>query len=182
MLSNSMRNLISAILSCILALYILNGCEKIRQLPPEPLIEFRQFTMYDTVDILGNPAKAGLLEFYFEDGDGDLGIDESGDNEPELDTANLFFTLYEKIDGEFVEVDDSDPNEPADYRIPYLEREGQNKTLSGTVEITFLYFFYEPDDTIKYDFFVKDRAGNESNIDSTCEIPFSLDGVCVPDK
>ncbi|HDZ40931.1 MAG TPA: hypothetical protein ENH59_04545 [Bacteroidetes bacterium] len=160
-----------------LSLAFFSGCEKIKQLPPEPYIEFRQFTMYDTVDLLGNPAKAGILEFYFEDGDGDLGLKQpvSGDT----DTTNLFFTLYEKEDGIFSEADETDPNDPSDYRIPYMEREGQNKILQGTIEITFLYFFYELTDTIKYDFFVKDRAGNESNIASSCQIPFSLEGTCV---
>lgn len=172
-----MKNLLPAILLILFTLPFFGGCKKIRQLPPEPVVEFRQFTMFDTIDLLGNPAKAGILEFYFEDGDGDLGIRQPV--EGEVDTTNLFFTLYSKEDGIFVEVDESDPNDPPDYRIPYLEREGQNKTLQGTIEITFLYFFFDLNDTIKYDFFVKDRAGNESNTDSTCEIPFSLDGKCV---
>ena len=37
-------------------------------------IEFRSFSMFDSVDILGNRQRAGVLEFYFEDGDGDIGI------------------------------------------------------------------------------------------------------------
>jgi len=162
------------------SLLLITGCEKIRQLPPEPFIEFRQFTMYDTLDLLGNPAKAGILEFYFEDGDGDLGLKQPV--EGQTDTTNLFFTLYKKEDGLFSEIDESDPNKPAAYRIPYMEREGQNPILLGTIKITFLYFFYELTDTIRYDFYIKDRAGNESNVASTCEIPFSLDGKCVKDK
>ena len=165
-----MKSLLPVILVIVVALPFFSGCEKIRQLPPEPVVEFRQFTMHDTVDILGNPAKAGILEFYFEDGDGDLGL---------TDTANLFFTLYNKENGVFTEAGDSDPNDPSDYRIPYMEREGQNKILQGLIEITFLYFFYEITDTIMYDFYIKDRAGNESNIASTCEIPFSLVGKCI---
>ncbi|HCC71857.1 MAG TPA: hypothetical protein DEQ09_12010 [Bacteroidales bacterium] len=173
----NMKSITPVIFTILVSLPFFSGCEKIRQLPPEPVIEFRQFTMYDTVDILGNPAKAGILKFYFEDGDGDLGLKEPG--EGETDTTNLFFTLYTKEDGIFTQVDESDPNEPSDYRIPYMDREGQNKILQGTIEITFLYFFYDITDTIKYDFFARDRAGNESNIDSTCEIPFSLNGICV---
>ena len=69
-----MKSLLPVILVIVVALPFFSGCEKIRQLPPEPVVEFRQFTMSDTVDILGNPAKAGILEFYFEDGDGDIGL------------------------------------------------------------------------------------------------------------
>ncbi|MDT8400720.1 MAG: hypothetical protein RQ743_03415 [Bacteroidales bacterium] len=159
-----------------LSLSFLNACEKIKQLPPEPYIEFRQFTMYDTIDLLGNLAKAGILEFYFEDGDGDLGLKQPVAGE--TDTTNLFFSLYKKEGGVFSEVDESDPNDPSDYRIPYMEREGQNKILQGTIEITFLYFFYGLTDTIMYEFYVKDRAGNESNIASSCQIPFGLEGPC----
>lgn len=172
-----MKSILPIIFTIILTLHSFMGCEKIRQLPPEPVIEFRQFTMYDTVDILGNPAKAGILEFYFEDGDGDLGLKQPF--EGQTDTTNLFFTLYNKDEGVFIEADELDLNNPSDYRIPYMEREGQNKILQGIIEITFLYFFFESTDTIKYDFYIKDRAGNESNIDSTCEIPFSLVGTCV---
>ena len=172
----NMKNLLPVAITIVFSLPFFSGCEKIRQLPPEPVVEFRQFTMYDTVDLLGNPAKAGILEFYFEDGDGDLGLKQPV--EGQVDTTNLFFALYSKEEGVFVEVDDSDPNSPSDYRIPFMEREGQNKILQGTIEITFLYFFFNTDDTIRYDFYVKDRAGNESNTDSTCEIPFSLDGIC----
>ena len=64
----------------------------------------------------------------------------------------------------------NDPLMPSSYRIPYMEREGQNKILKGTIDVTFLYLFYNPADTIKYDFYIKDRALNESNIVSTNEI------------
>ena len=56
------------------------------------------------------------------------------------------------------------------YRIPYMERLGVNKILRGTISLTFLYLFYSPGDTIKYDFYIKDRALNESNVASTGEI------------
>jgi len=175
-----MKKLLHSLFIMSLVLFLLQGCEKIRQLPPEPVIEFRQFSLYDTVDLLGNPAKAGRLEFYFEDGDGDIGLKQP--YEGQTDTTNLFFTLYEKEGGLFNEVDDSDPNKPPAYRIPYLEREGQNKILQGTIEITFLYFFYEPSDTIRYDFYITDRAGHESNTASSCEIPLSLNGPCTDEQ
>ena len=73
--------------------------------------------------------------------------------------------------------DPQDPLYPTPYRIPYLERLGQNKILKGEITVTLLYNFYEPGDTILYDFYVVDRATNESNIESTCEIPVAVNGI-----
>ncbi|MCD4769458.1 MAG: hypothetical protein K8R35_04760 [Bacteroidales bacterium] len=155
------------------------SCEKIRQLPPEPFIEFRQFTMFDTIDtLLGNQCKAGILEFYFEDGDGDLGLGQ--DLSGTTDTTNLLFTLFRKIDGTFAEAEEDDVLKPPfKYRIPLLDRTGQNQVLQGTIEITFFYLLYNPEDTIRYDFIIEDRAGNISNTATSCEIPFTLDGPCI---
>lgn len=155
------------------------SCRKIEQLPAEPSIEFQNFTVFDTNDILGNYWKAGKLRFYFKDGDGDLGLKvaESG----EADTTNLFFTLFRKTGGVMVQVPDNDILKPSSYRIPYMERTGQNKILKGTIDITFLYLFYDPadTDTLKYDFQIKDRADHFSNIESTCEIPLSINGTYI---
>lgn len=149
------------------------SCRKIQTLPPEPYVEFTSFKVFDTTDILGNKAKGGRLKFYFEDGDGDLGLDPPTDMFNN-DTINLFFTLYRRVNGELVLADDNDPLKPSGYRIPYMERLGQNKILKGTISVTFMYLFYSVEDTIKYNFFIKDRAGNISNTASTTEIILSV--------
>ena len=69
---------------------------------------------------------------------------------------------------------DNDPIKPSSYRIPYMERLGQDKILKGTISVTFLYLFYSPSDTIRYDFYIKDRAENVSNVASTSEIVLSV--------
>ena len=161
-----------------LIVIILSGsCNRIEQLPPEPYIEYRNFAVFDTTDILGNECKGGRLKFYFEDGDGNVGIESP--EETGLDTTNLFFTLYRKTGGEMTEVPDNDPMKPSSYRIPYMKREGQNKILKGTISITFIYLFYLPqnNDTIMYEFYLKDRAENFSNTAVTSEIPLSINGV-----
>lgn len=144
------------------------ACQKIETLPARPRIEYRSFEIFDTTDILGNEAKGGRLKFYFEDGDGNMGLAE-----PEgilSDTSNLFFTLFRKKNGEMVLAPPNDPLKPSSYRIPYMFRLGQNKILRGTISVTFFYLFYSPTDTIRYDFHIKDRADNISNIESTGEI------------
>ena len=164
----------------LFALLIAGSCKKIEKLPPEPSIEFRSFEVFDTVDILGNLSKGGRLFFYFEDGDGDLGLSPSG-TLAGGDSVNLFLTLLRKSGGDIVPAPADDPLRPSGYRIPYMERSGQNKILRGTVKLTFIYFFATPADTIYYDFYVKDRAGNESNTERTCEITLGSNGRCSRD-
>lgn len=160
----------------ILSLVIPFGsCGKIEQQDPVPIVEFTSFSVFDTTDILGNRVKGGKLKFYFEDGDGDLGLQapENG----VTDSTNLFLTLYRKIDGTMNLAPDNDPLKPSPYRIPFMDREGINKMLKGTISVTFLYLFYTNTDTIQYDFFIKDRGNNESNISTTNEIVVSVNGV-----
>jgi len=166
--------------SLIIALLAIS-CGKIEQLPDEPYIEFRSFKVFDTIDILGNEYQGGKLRFYFEDGDGDIGLDPP--KSPEEDSTNLFFDLYRKVNGTMVKVPANDPLNPSDYRIPFMESNGQNKILRGTIDVTFFYLFYskEDTDTIRYDFYIKDRAGHISNIESTSEISLSDDNTYLPD-
>jgi hypothetical protein len=159
----------------LIIIFVLNSCRKVEQLPAIPHIEFTSFTIFDTTDILGNNSKGGRLRFYFEDGDGDLGL-----NAPTLDqtdSTNLFLTLFRKEGGVMMPAPDNDPLRPSPYRIPYMERTGQNKILKGTISVTFLYLFYSPADTIRYDFYIKDRALNESNVASTSEIVLSVNNT-----
>jgi hypothetical protein len=162
-------------ISIILMVLVFGSCTKIEKMAPEPRIEFTSFTVFDTIDLLGNSAKGGRLKFYFEDGDGDLGL-KSPDYQ-QTDTTNLFFTLYRKTGGTMVPAPLNDPLRPSSYRIPYMEQKGQNKILTGTISVTFLYLFYYQGDTIKYDFMIKDRNDNESNMESTSEIILSVNAV-----
>lgn len=163
------------ILKYSIIILLLYSCTKIERLPSVPRIEFKSFSVFDTMDILGNKAKAGRLNFYFEDGDGDLGLDVPNGEQP--DTTNIFFKLYRKTNGEIVPAPENDPLRPSTYRIPYMEKQGQNQILKGTISITFLYLFYSGADTIVYDFFVRDRAQNESNTVTTNEIILTVNGV-----
>jgi hypothetical protein len=164
----------------IIIIIIIGSCHKIQILPVEPYIKFTSFAVFDSTDILGNYCKGGRLKFYFEDGDGDLGLKVA--EEGGADTTNLFFTLYRKTGGVMVQVPDSgDLLKPSNYRIPFMERTGRNKILKGTISVTFLYTFYEPRDSIfvKYDFYLKDRAEHYSDTVSTSEIALSVNGLYI---
>lgn len=159
----------------ILSLVTLVSCQKAEHLSPIPNIRYTSFEIFDTTDILGNDLKGGKLKFYFEDGDGDVGlkVPDAGSS----DSTNLFFTLYRKTDGVMVPASEDDPLYPSAYRIPYMVRLGQNKILRGTISVTFMYLFYSPNDTIQYDFYIMDRALHSSNVATTSEIPVSTNDI-----
>ncbi len=161
----------------ILTVVSLGSCRPIEQLPDTPRVEFRSFAVFDTTDILGNVYKGGRLKFYFEDGDGDVGLNPA--ERGGTDTTDLFFTLYKKTGGVMVKVPDNDLLKPSDYTIPYMERLGRNKILRGIISVSFLYFYYEPKDSavVRYDFHIKDRADHMSDTASTVEIKLSRNGL-----
>jgi hypothetical protein len=162
----------------VFSVLALVSCGKIDTLPEEPRIEFTSFTVFDTIDILGNTVKGGRLKFYFEDGDGNVGLNPpSADDEVPLDSVNLILTLYRMNDGSLIPASGNDPLKPTGYRIPYMERTGQNKILKGDISVVIMYLFYTEEDSIKYDFYIKDRAENLSNTDSTGVIPLFYNGV-----
>lgn len=169
------------LITAVILVFSAVSCGEIESLPVTPRIEFTSFEVFDTINYDGT-YKAGRLKFYFEDGDGDIGL------HPPVykfdDSIDLFFTGYRKIRNTFVEITDSlDPVFPYDYRIPYMERLGQNKILKGTIAVTFLYQNYMQvnTDTIKYEFFLKDRAQHYSDTIMTVEIPLSVNGLYSQD-
>ena len=161
----------------ILTLAAVMACIKVEQLPARPSIEFTSFEVFDTLDILGNISKGGRLLFRFEDGDGDLGLNSPVGLQP--DTTNMHLTLFRKINGSMVRVTDkNDPLLPYDsYRIPFMERLGQNQILRGSISVTFIYQSHKQGDTIKYNFYIKDRADNLSNLAETADIIVSENNI-----
>lgn len=170
-----MRTLAWSVL--IIAALSLSSCHKIMQLSVIPHIEFTSFQVFDTTDLLGNECKGGRLKFYFEDGDGNVGM-YSIEGDTVTKTTNLFFTIFRKTNTTYNEVTDS-LMKASDYTIPYMERTGRNKILKGTIAVTFLYTFYSvPDsDIFRYRFFIKDRAENMSDTVWTCDIPLSVNNL-----
>ncbi|MCI0522706.1 MAG: hypothetical protein L0Y37_03535 [Bacteroidales bacterium] len=167
----------SYIILAVLLFFALGSCIKIEKLPPEPMIDFREFTLSDSTDILGNPVRVGKLTFYFEDGDGDLGLPQP-DSDLSEEESNLFLKLYRKTDGIFELVGPTEPLYPSEYRIPQMVVPSQNRILKGTIDVSMIYFLYDPHDTLYYDFWVRDRSGNESNTESTCVIVLGDSGPC----
>ncbi|MDX2443808.1 MAG: hypothetical protein QNK30_08405 [Bacteroidales bacterium] len=151
-----------------LASLLVYSCRKPENYSVIPEIEYMSFSIRDTTDLLGNKGLVGELKFSFVDGDGDIGLRQPADSvDPEdPDNTDLFFTMYVMKNGILTELDEDDLQFPLNYRIPYLEPEGQDPSLKGEIQVEFLYLLFEYD-TIQYDFYITDRALNESNIEST---------------
>ena len=152
----------------ILLVLLLGTCTTPKVLPDIPSVEYRSFILEERLNPLGTQILTGLLTFQFEDGDGDIGFEAALDSLDRPDTLkyNLFLTIHEKVDGEFKAIDPDDLDAKPYYRIPPLDREGQNKTLKGEIEVQIEYFTIDYD-TLKYTFYIMDRAFNRSNTDTT---------------
>jgi hypothetical protein len=154
----------------ILALFFLLfgficGCGEIVTYPDIPIIDFKSHSTYITTDALGNTIALVKLKVEFTDGDGDIGYKQPPSSDvPDSLKYNFFLTLYDYDKGVFKKVEGLEGTQ--NYRVPYITREGQNKTLKGTifVDLEFKSIIY---DTIFYSFYLVDRHFHKSNIDSS---------------
>lgn len=159
-----MKIILKSIIAFFSALFIFSACEKIQSYPETPHVNYKSFGIYSTVDPLGNEILLGKLEFDFTDGDGNVGLkQDSSTNIPDSLKYNLFLSLYDKKGDDFEKIEDL-PS--LNFRIPYIERKGQNKTLKGTITVDLEYKTMKYD-TIFYSFYITDRDYNRSNVDST---------------
>jgi len=144
-------------LFAILAL-VTAGCTDEETYPVTPEIKFKSLDKYY------NSSGTDSLEliFSFTDGDGDLGTPSS-----DVITRDIFIRLFERKNGVFEE---AILQAPLEYRLPYLEPRGNNKSLKGEVKINIDYNILQPNDTVYYKLFIKDRAGHMSNEVTTSTI------------
>lgn len=143
-----------------LLLFSFSSCFKPQTFPKEPNIEFIDFIVKDTFDILQNRVLNGTLHFYFVDGDGDIGYDTTS---PRQNT--IFLKKYKIENKQEVLIN---MQVPLEYFVPKFKRNIQDEALQGEMFVKNLNetFPFE-NDTIMYKFYIKDRAGNKSNVAST---------------
>lgn len=163
-LKNTMLGLLGFAFLSLLA------CERIEKISPIPAISYENYDLLLGKDSLGNELYIIQVVFTFIDGDGDIGLFLTGD--PEQDSTNLYFITFQKTsDGSYLPADDE--QDTLIYTIAYddaMERVGQNKTLKGDIYIDHIYYFLPDYDTIRYEFYMYDRARNQSNIEMTEDI------------
>jgi hypothetical protein len=144
---------------------LLSACYRIETYPPEPEINYISFQLTDSIDILDNRILSGNLRFSFIDGDGDVGADIPSDTSLINTVKHVFIDLFKKEDGVFVLQDLAVDYQ---YRIPYFEPGANNPVIKGEIIVSGINF-YSPftSDTMRLDFYMKDRAGNKSNIEQS---------------
>ncbi|MBR6333069.1 MAG: hypothetical protein IKR77_01575 [Bacteroidales bacterium] len=150
---------------CLLAL---TGCGRREVFPVEPHIEFVRIDKIDNGTGVDNQAD---LVVYFEDGDGDIGL-----NETDTDSIfaigspyyyDFFIHYYEKQNGVWTEVE---LPTPLHARLPHLS-DNVPEAIKGEITITtFINNYTSPYDTIMLSCQLVDRALHESNIITTPEI------------
>ena len=153
-------------------LLIFTACPGPQKYSEIPEIKFKQIALFDTIDdpVLQNPVKGFRLRLGITDGDGNIGLQEGesiGLDTDSMYVNNYLSILYEIINSDTIVVDSF---EGYNYRIPYIQPEGQNKVLLADIyiDISFSYSKDElPYDSIMFEFFIIDRALNKSNIETT---------------
>jgi len=134
------------------------SCKKPAAVTTVPTLSFLSYThFYD----INNKDTTGLLKMYFVDGDGDMGLNQ---DEP---GADFYSTLWFKKNNVW-KADTFYYN----YRIPYLVGQGGTGTMKGEIDITFNKIIVTsiPFDSVKFQCYIVDRAGNQSNKIFTDEI------------
>lgn len=156
------------IYGCFLALLLIGSCKQYEEYPIEPIIGYEGFTL------LTNPQSGitdrGVIKFSFTDGDGDLGFLAS--DSTLFYQYNLFVTYLECHNGDWHEVVLTTYNPSTQKmdtvnlhaRLPYLTPSGDQKGIHGFVYDTLpVYNYQSAADTIRFEFFIKDRAQHQSN-------------------
>jgi hypothetical protein len=145
------------------------ACEPLSNLSDVPNVQFKSFRFFE-VDTLNVTILTGELIFSFKDGNADFGIDASLDPK---DSLNLFLVPYKKVSGTYDTLDvNTYGRQYAVYNNSKLTRTGQDKTIKGEIKLDIYYFLIPPFDTLRYGFYITDRAGNMSNVAYTSDIVF----------
>lgn len=164
-----MKHFIYIVFSVILISTSISSCVKEKSFPPQPVIEFKKFTLYknDSADCI----------IKFKDGDGDIGIFE-GDTISEDDLKMKY--LYKASDGTFQPYDENPGTLQFDtlfysYRVPNITPDGQYKALDGEIKIKLRAapLFNPAHTVVKFEITLTDRAGNKSNMVTTDNITVS---------
>lgn len=147
------------------------ACEEEQKFEDRPNLEWREASFRFLGDSAANRRVVDLT-IYFTDGDGDVGREDQDNSDTcELDNYDrflerydLFIYYYEKVNGQFKEIPPADSCFPFHNILPDLEPIGQNKTLEGEITTPFDFANYpeNPTDSIRFEFVLKDRSGNES--------------------
>ena len=155
------------------------SCQKPVEYPVEPEIAYEGFTY------LFNPDNTftgeGVISFSYTDGDGDLGLDDSDTLSPfgpqDAHYYNMEVDYLKSVNGVFVKTPLLSPHVPTsesdtvvwdtitfNARFHRLRDNDEPKAISGTMDYRLtVQNPFSPNDTIKFEIRILDRALHESN-------------------
>ena len=157
---------------------LLAACMKPVEYPIEPKIAYEGFTYIFNAD--STFSGEGILAFSYTDGDGDLGLNDDdtmspfGPNDPYY--YNMVVDYLKCVNGVFVKTPLLSWNQQTqsydtvsfNARFHRLRDNDDPKAISGTMEYTMpVQNPLSPDDTIKFEIHIIDRALHESNVIQT---------------
>jgi uncharacterized membrane protein len=137
----------------VLFILLLAGCINPPSYSTVPEIKFLSLSASQVV----SGVDTLLVSFEYKDGDGDIGVKE-GDT-----TINAWLV-------------DNRTGFPYTYQLPFVNKKGNSNSISGTIFITVSPFTLNcrPDhkttDTLSYQIYIQDRAGNFSNKVNSSEV------------
>ena len=180
--SKAMKN------SCIIGLLLLAlavlSCQKSVEYPIEPKITYEGFTYLFNAD--STFSGEGIISFSYTDGDGDLGLNDEDTLPPfgfhDTHYYNMVIDYLKSVNGVFVKtplLSPHVPTNPADTLVLYdtvtfnarfkrLRDSEEPKAISGTMEYKLtVQNPFSPQDTVKFEIHILDRALHESNVIQT---------------
>lgn len=156
---------------------LLSDCTNDLDYSPIPAIKFKEYEVIKNIQGIDSAIK---LTISYVDGDGDLGLGQ-GDTLPPFDSMyyyNMIINYYEKIDGEFREVERNPITKDTvryKYRFPVLTPNSNYKTIKGEIEcsINDLRYLTSISNPIKFRIYIIDRSLQESNKEWSEEFEFN---------
>ncbi|CAH0997145.1 hypothetical protein EMA8858_03282 [Emticicia aquatica] len=146
------------------AIASLAGCYKETTFDVKPAIEFKTLRKEIRLDqFSGSKKDSVILTIKFQDGDGDLGLNEKEKAAAELKSDyNYIIRLFRKKKGVFQEFV---PDVPYSGYFPRLKSDGKVGPIEGSIDysVDFPHPFTPVKDSLKFQITIKDRAGNVSN-------------------
>lgn len=168
------RNLIGLL---FLALAMLS-CQKPVEYPIEPKIAYEGFTYLFNSD--STFSGEGIISFSYTDGDGDLGLDDADTLSPfgfhDAHYYNMMIDYLKCVNGEFMKTPllswnaqtQSYDTVTFNARFKRLRDSEEPRAISGTMDYKLLVQNpFSPNDTIKFEIRILDRALHESNVIQT---------------
>jgi len=154
------------------------SCQKPVEYPIEPKITYEGFTYLMNPD--STFSGEGVISFSYTDGDGDLGLDDSDTLSPfgfnDAHYYNMLVDYMKCVNGEFVKTPLLSWNVQTqtydtisfNARFKRLRDSDDPKAISGTMDYKLMVQNpFSPNDTIKFEIRILDRALHESNVIQT---------------